>query len=919
MDDLNQIYSDLEANREVSLNKLTYQQYDFAYWEKQKGLLKDETKLINYWKGQLVGCSSLFNFPYDFPRLQNTSGFGDKERIKFPAGISSSLRQISKNEGVSLFATMMSAFGILMYKYSGDYDINIGTPIANRSHSSFENVIGMFVNTIVIRMRLDHEITFKNLLRRTNEVILDAITNQDLQFEKIVEIVNPERLSDSNPIFQVAFAWEDNLSASLNLGEVKGEQVFINGGTSTFDITCSMQDNGDYIEGALIYNTDLIRKDTAVRLRDNFLNLVSNIVSSNELQVSSVPIISEEEKQKILSFTETKTPYPKDKTIVQLFEEQVLENPNRTAIVFHKESLTYDQLNRRSNQLARTLREKQEIKSDTPIGILVDKSLDLIVGILGILKSGGTYVPIDPEYPGQRINFIVKDSGCRVLLTQEKYMNLVVGDVEKINLNSPGTYKNEVTNTKNINISSDLAYIMYTSGTTGGPKGSMIRQKSVVRLVRNTNYIDITEKDRILMTGAIVFDASTFEIWGTLLNGGSLYIVDKEDILDHKKLGEELIRNEITILWLTSALFTYLAESRTDIFGKLRYLLVGGDVLSASHINKVRKDNPQLKVVNGYGPTENTTFSTCFEINKNYEYNIPIGRPISNSTAYIFDKNLNYQPICVKGELYVGGDGVSRGYLNRDDLNKLSFIEHPFIKGERLYKTGDYARWLSDGNIEFLGRIDNQIKIRGFRIEVEEIEAALSEIEGVVEAVVKPVKVESNDVRLVAFLDVPEGFVIDFNEVSNRIMGKLPPYMVPSAYKTVHGFPMTINGKIDRKALTIDLSEIEKEVKTSEIKELNPTQQKILKIWQDIIKTKSIGITDNFFYIGGNSLLALNVVDTISKEFDIDLDLLMFFNGPRIQNISEFIDIRTNSKKHRGKNDEQSNPGKSDNIIHGKI
>ena len=919
IDDLNQIYHDLEADREISLKELTYQLYDYAYWEKQTDLVKDETKLIEYWKRQLEGCSTLLDFPYDYPRLHNSSGFGDKEWIHFPAGISSALRKISKNEGVSLFATMMSAFGILIYKYSGDNDINIGTPVANRGHSSFENVVGMFVNTVVIRLRLDQEITFKNLLRKTNEVILDAINNQDLQFEKIVEIVNPERSSEANPVFQVAFAWEDNLSVPLNLGDVKGEQVFIHGGTSPFDITCSMYDNGESIEGTLIYNTDLIKKDTAVHICINFLNLVSNLVSVNELPVSSVPMISEEEKQKVLIFTETKTVYPKDKTIIQLFEEQVSKKPDKTAIVFLKESLTYDRLNRKSNQLARTLREKWVIRNDTPVGILVNRSTDLIVGILGILKSGGAYVPVDPEYPQQRINFILKDAGCRILLTQEEFMNLDVEDVIKINLNSPDSYNHSESKVENINTPSDLAYIMYTSGTTGGPKGSMIMQKSVVRLVRNTNYIDITEKDRILMTGAIVFDASTFEIWGTLLNGGSLYIVEKETILDPKTLGEELIGNEITILWLTSALFTYLAESGTEIFSKLKYLLAGGDVLSAMHINRVRKDNPRLKVINGYGPTENTTFSACFEINSDYDSNIPIGKPISNSTAYIFDKNLNYQPIGVKGELYVGGDGVSRGYLNRDDLNKHSFIEHPCIPGERLYKTGDYTRWLPDGNIEFFGRIDNQIKIRGFRIEVEEIEAVLSEIEGIIEVVVKPVKIDSNDVRLIAFLDVPVGLSIDFNELSNRIMRKLPPYMLPSAYKIVHGFPMTINGKIDRKALTFDLSELKEEEKKVEYKELTATQQKVLKIWQDITKTKSIGINDNFFYVGGNSLIALIVIDRIEKEFNVTLDLHEFFDNPRIQSISESIDIKTNSTITHEGNDNKQKFSKGDKIIEGEI
>lgn len=919
IDDLNQIYNDLEAQREINLGKLVFQQYDFANWEQQKLRLTDETRLIEYWKKELDGCSPVINFPYDFPRLKNSTGFGDKEYIQFPAGISSSLRQIGKSEEVSLFAVMLSAFGILMHKYSGDDDINIGTPVANRSHSALENVVGMFVNTLVIRMKIDKEITFRKLLRRMNVVILDAIANQDLQFERIVGIVNPERISDANPVFQTAFAWEDNLSVPIQLGDVKGEPVIVHGGTSSFDLTFSLHDNGACIEGVLIYNTDLIKRETAVRICDNFRSLVSVLVARSEKPVSSVSIISEMEKQKVLEFTETRTQYPRDKTIVQLFEEQVKKNPDKIAVDFKGTSLTYDQLNRRSNRLAATLRETGQVRKDVPVGIMTDKSPDLIAGILGILKSGAAYVPVDPDFPQQRIDFIMKDADCRIIVVQEKYLNSAGGNILKINLNSPDAYSSEESNPENLNSPNDLAYIMYTSGTTGGPKGSMIMQKSVVRLIRNTNFINLTESDRILLTGAIVFDASTFEIWGTLLNGGSLFIAEKETILDPKALGEALDLNKITTLWLTSALFTYLAESNTALFSKLKNLLVGGDVLSATHINKVRKNNPDLKVINGYGPTENTTFSTCFEINRDYDFNIPIGKPISNSTAYIFDRYLNYQPIGIKGELYVGGDGVSRGYLNREDLNKISFVEHPDIPGERLYKTGDYARWLPDGNIEFLGRIDNQIKIRGFRIEVEEIEAAIKEIEGVVEAVVKPVKTDESDVRLVAFLDIPEGLSIDFNDVNNRILGKLPPYMVPSAYKIVHGFPVTINGKIDRKALTIDLSELVTDAKHLNTGEMTATQKILLKIWEDIIKTKMIGLNDNFFFAGGNSLLALQVIDRIEKEMKVSLDLKIFFDTPRIKNLSEIIDIKLKMTAHAEQDTPSQNTGKSRLIIEGEI
>jgi amino acid adenylation domain-containing protein len=591
-------------------------------------------------------------------------------------------------------------------------------------------------------------------------------------------------------------------------------------------------------------------------------------------------------------FNETHTNYPKEKTIVQLFEDQVNLYPDKTAVFFKEELLTYKQLNERTNQLARTLR-KSGVRENTPVAILAEKSIDMIVGILGILKSGGGYVPIDPEYPEQRLNFIIGDSGCKVLLTQEKYMKAAIEGVTKINLNSPASYNKYKSNVEGINGSSDLSYIMYTSGTTGKPKGSMIAHKGVVRLVRNTNYIDLAPEDRILLTGAIVFDATTFEIWGALLNGGSLYIAERETILDPKALGEELAKNDITILWLTSALFTHIAESRTDIFGKLKYLLVGGDVLSAPHINKVRKANPGLKVINGYGPTENTTFSTTYLIEKDYDSNIPIGKPVSNSTAYIFDKNMNYQPIGVIGELYLGGDGVSKGYINRDDLNSKSFIDHPLIPGERLYKTGDFARWLPDGNIEFHGRIDNQLKIRGLRIELEEIESVISEIDGVIETVIKPIKIEEGDYRLVAFLNVPETFDMDSKEISSRIKAKLPSYMVPSAYKFMQGFSKTINGKTDRKALNFNLKELKGKSSEENIN-LTPTEKIIHDIWCEALKTKEISNSDNFFDIGGNSLLALSVFSKIESAFNVELGLRIFFDSPRIKDLAEAIDISMN-------------------------
>ena len=875
----------------------------------------DHEKAISYWRDQLAGCSPVLNFPYDFSRQNITTGYGDREYIGFSPELSSEIRHLSKQEGVSLFSAMLTTYGILMHKYSGDHDLNIGTPVANRFHSSMESIIGMFVNTVVIRLKFDHDISFRSLLKITNEYILDAIAHQDLSFEKIVEIVNPERISNINPVFQVAFAWDDNLNVPLRLNGIKSNKVFVHGGVSPFDITCSMLDSGEKIEGEIEYNTDLIKQDTIIRLRDNYVDLVSRLVSYYDKPISTVPLISEEEKKRVLDFAKTSSPYPVDATIAMLFEEEVEMNSDETAVVYKQDSLTYDQLNRKSNQLARRLKE-EGMERNRAVGLLLDKSIDLIVGILGILKAGGAYLPLDTEYPGDRINFMIRDSNCQLVLTQNKFKDLSVGEVKKIYLDSPSSYHRDDNNLINEGTSQDLAYIMYTSGTTGKPKGSMIRQKSVVRLVRNTNYIELSSDDRLLLTGAIVFDATTFEIWGSLLNGGSLYIPEKEEILDPKLLGNSLFKNGITTLWLTSALFTQISEYRTDIFSRLKYLLVGGDVLSPPHINKVRKDNPRLKVINGYGPTENTTFTACYHIERDFEHNIPIGKPISNTTVYIFDNYQNLQPVGVIGELYTGGEGLSTGYLNRDDLNVTKFIDNPYNPGERLYRTGDYCRWLEDGNIEFRGRVDSQIKIRGFRVELEEIESLILDIEGVIEVVVKTFRLTDSDIRLVAFLNVKETFEMGPREIAGLLKGKMPSYMIPSVFRLMHGFPKTINGKIDRGALNYEASETTDHITKEDIC-LTPVGKKVYEIWCDVLKISEILPEDNFFEIGGNSLLAISILSKIESEFKLEVGLRILFDNPRIKDFSEYLEKLKEFKGHlmnhnwpdKAKNMMSINPG----------
>ena len=916
--ELSRIYSNLILGVDDTIEPLRFHSYDFAALEKEELSPEKEKDLIIYWKDTLKGCPPELTFPRDFIRSNNPTRLGSKETFQIPREYSQKLRMFCQETDATVFNTLLSILGIFFNKYTGVNDICIGIPVSNRRSASSFRIFGFFVNTLPVRFMINEKNNFKEHIDYSTEVFKKANQYSQLPFDRIVNLLQPERVPGLNPFFQVCFSWINNFTIPMDLGGITGKRITVPDGVSSFDITFFMWENGDFIEGEIEYNTDIFKPETIIRLRDNFLTLVKRLLENPDNSIGSVPMISDEEKAMIDGFNDTRTDYPKDKTIIQLFEEQVDLYPDKKAVVFKDSSLTYSQLNENSNQLAHVLR-KLKVSANDPVGLMTDKSVDMIVGIFGILKAGGAYVPLDPEYPEQRKKFIIKDSGCKILVTRDKYNGETFDGIANVNLDSLNSYHNDNSNPENINVSSDLAYIIYTSGTTGVPKGTLIPQKGVVRLVRNTNYVDFTSEDRVLQTAAIVFDASTEEIFGALLNGATLFIVDKETILDPKEFKNVLEKNNITIADISTALFTQIAESNSDVFSKLKNLILGGDVLSAPHANKVRKINPQLTVVNAYGPTENSCNSTTYKIDRDFDNNVPIGKPISNSTAYIFDKNMSYQPIGIIGEIYVGGDGLSKGYLNRDDLNKTSFVNHPYFPSSRLYKTGDLGRWLPDGNIEFHGRIDTQIKIRGFRIELEGIEAVLSEIEGINQAMVKPIEINANDIRLVAFLDISSGSSINLNEVKDLIKNKLPGYMIPSIFKTVNGFPVTINGKIDREALTIDLSEISKEEKTFDIKELTPTQQKIKKIWQDLIKTESIGINDNFFNAGGTSLLAIWAVDKIEKEFKVSLSLRMFFDSPEIQSLAELIDIKLNLQKPADGTDIQQKTGKGDKIIKGEI
>ncbi|RPE04903.1 non-ribosomal peptide synthetase, partial [Paenibacillus polymyxa] len=578
--------------------------------------------------------------------------------------------------------------------------------------------------------------------------------------------------------------------------------------------------------------------------------------------------------------------YPSEQTIHGLFETQTAHTPEQPALYFEGEQLSYRELNERANRLARTLRS-QGVTKDRLVGLMTERSIDMIVGMLGILKAGGAYVPIDPTYPEERIRYMLDDSGTELLLTQSHLVDKVAFDGHMLVLDgAQSVYHEDGSNLEPLSGPNDLAYVIYTSGTTGQPKGVMVEHRNVVRLVKNTNYAQLDADTRILQTGAIVFDASTFEIWGSVLNGGQLVLVSQDVILDVLKLKDAVHSYGITTMFLTTPLFNQLSQQDLTLFERIRELLVGGDVMSVPHMNRVLEAHPSLRISNIYGPTENTTFSTVHAIIGVQSESVPIGRPIHNSTAYVVDHSMRLQPVGVWGELLVGGDGVARGYRNRPDLTSEKFIDSPFRSGERCYRTGDMVRLNADGTLEYKGRIDAQVKIRGYRIELGEVETQLLKLEAVQEAVVIAREDEQGQKQLCAYVVANEEVVASV--LRSTLSQKLPGYMIPSYLVQLEQMPLTPNGKIDRKALPAPEDSLQ--TGADYVAPRTWVEVKLAQIWQDVLGLTQVGVKENFFEIGGHSLRATTLASKIHKELNKPLPLRSIFEAPTIEQLAVVLE-----------------------------
>jgi amino acid adenylation domain-containing protein/FkbH-like protein len=894
--ELEEFYKAHLNGREADLPPLPVQYAHYTAWQREWLGGDSIQQQLRYWKEQLHDKPALTELMTDRPRGAVPAFQGHTLTRRLDPELSRSLKQFAAHKEATLFMVLLAAFKALVHRYTALEDIIIGTPVAGRNRIETEALIGFFVNTLLLRTNVAGDPTFEELLGRIRGVALGAFANQDLPFEKLVEELRPERSSSHLAFTNIMFALQARSAESVSLPGLEVEWLEVNTGTAKFDITFVVQDFDRGLTALVEYNSDLFLPETMARLLEHFENLLRGIVANPAQRLSELPLLSGAERHQLLvEWNNNSSDYPRHQCIHQLFEAQVKKSPQSIAIIFGNESLTYDQLNARANQLAHCLRRHQ-IEPGAPVAICMNRSSQMIVGLLAILKAGGAYVPMDPRYPKERLAFMFADTRASVLLTEQSQLpHLPHRGVKTICLDSDsGLIASEsLENLPNRATPEDVAYIIYTSGSTGQPKGVAVPHRGVNRLVLNTNYIKLDETDRIAQVSNMSFDAATFEIWGALLNGGQLREVAADVALSPADFARELREQGITAMFLTSALFSQLASEVPGAFATLRTLLAGGEALDPKWVRAVLNDRPPLRLLNGYGPTENTTFTCCGLLRDvpPDAASVPIGRPISNTKVYILDAHRQPVPIGVPGELYTGGDGLARGYWNRPELTAEKFVLHQFTKDgpcQCLYRTGDLARYLPDGNIEFLGRIDNQVKIRGFRVELGEIEAVLGRHSGARECAVKVCGTGAGQTRLVCYF-VPAGKrAPKADQLRAYLSSQLPDYMVPSAFVQIEALPLTPNGKVDKRALP----EPDRARPTLEKKYASPrdaVELELTRIWEEVLGIEPIGIEDQFFDLGGHSLLAVRVAARIEKSFGRKLRLGTIFTAPTIEKLAAVI------------------------------
>ncbi|PSM49381.1 non-ribosomal peptide synthetase [Chroococcidiopsis sp. CCALA 051] len=980
--ELQALYTAFASGKPSPLPDLPIQYADFAVWQRQRSPKEVLETELSYWQQQLDGAPTVLQLP-SRPRPPVQTYRGATQVFTLPSSLTAALKSVSQQAEATLFMTLLAAFNILLHRYTGAIDILVGSPIANRDRAETESLVGFFVNTLVLRTDLSGNPSFRELLKRVREVALGAYTHQNLPFEKLVETLPLERDLSYSPLFQVMFVFQNVPIADIKLPDLTMHPVRIDSPTAQFDLTLDLTETKSGLIGRLEYNTDLFEADAIARMVGHFQTLLEGIVADRDRCISDLPILTSWEWQQLVEWNRSSADDSKDICIHQLFAAQVERTPDAVAVVLEDKQLTYRQMDRQANQLARYLK-KLGVKPETLVGICVERSLEMVVGLLGILKAGGAYVPLDPAYPQERLAWMIADSGVTVLLTQKKLLEYLPehqahticldADWQAISQENEDNPANEVK-------PENLAYVIYTSGSTGKPKGVAIQHKSLVSFTKSAIVeYEIDRCDRVLQFASLSFDVAAEEIYPCLSCGGTL-VLRTEEMLTIATFVQKCWDWGLTVLDLPTAywhqLTTELANANLTLPDSLRLVIFGGERALPEKLSSwygYVGDRPQL--INAYGPTETTVEATICKLSHSHARSplaplnkggdlalrnreggkdlvaplnqeggkdliaplnqeggkdliaplqkggwgdrlreIPIGRPMPHVQVYVLDRYLQPVPIGVPGELYIGGAGVARGYLNRPDLTQERFIPNPWEKSKfksqksklipnsefripnsnsRLYKTGDLVRYLPDGNIEFLGRIDRQVKIRGFRVELGEIEAILAQHPKVREIAVTVWEDHLEDKRLVAYIVPSQGQILTTNELQSFLKEKLPNYLLPSAFVMLETMPLTPNGKLDRHALPAPTNR--PELVEAYVVPQTETERVIAAVWQEMLQLEKVGIDDNFFNIGGHSLLLVKVQVKLNQIFDRELSVIDMFKYPTIKALANYLNRRSREK-----------------------
>lgn len=880
------------------LAELPIQYADFAHWQQQRLQAVTQKPQLAYWQQQLAGAPPLLELPTDRPRPPVQSFRGGTEFFWLDAQLTQQLKAFSQQSGATLFMTLLGALATLLSRYSQHQDIVIGSPIANRNRVELEPLIGFFINLLALRIDLSGDPQFSDLLQRVRQVALDAYANQDTPFEQLVEALHPERNLSHSPLFQVLFILQNSPTDPVNLPGLTLNPLSVESGTAKYDITLMMEETAGGIMAEFEYNQDLFDRATITRMVGHFQTLLQGIVAAPDQPISALPLLTAAETQQVLvDWNQTALAYPAESCIHQLFESQVERTPDAIAIVFEQTYLTYQDLNDRANQVAHYLRTLG-VGPEVIVGICLERSLEIVVGLLGILKAGGSYVPLDPAYPQDRLAYMIEDSQLPVLLTQQALRTqFSESTVQVICLDTDWSAiaQQPTTNLDSGVAANNLAYTIYTSGSTGKPKGVQICHHTAVNFLNSMRLQPgLTEHDILLAVTTISFDIAVLELYLPLMVGARAVLATRTVAADAKRLADLLAESEATVMQATPATWQMLLAGGWQ--GDLRLkMLCGGEAMSRKLADQLLERGGSLW--NMYGPTETTVWSAACEV-KPGTGAIPVAGPIANTQIYVLAESsypaagsVQPVPVGIPGEVHIGGDGLARGYLNRPELTNSRFIPDPFSDrpNARLYKTGDLARFRPDGSLEFMGRMDHQVKLRGFRIELGEIEAVLSRYPLIKQGVVVVREDIPGDQRLVAYFTT-KGDTLPTNQVMRQFLKEqLPDYMVPSTFVKLETLPLTPNGKVDRRALPTPDSSLANDSSQNFVAPRDAMERQLVEIWQEVLQVQPIGIHDSFFELGGHSLSAVRAWAKVEEVFGKNLPITTLLQSPTIAELSPVL------------------------------